>query len=155
MSWQKIHGHQHTNTSGIHIKILFREVYLLGLFFIICQLSKFKFYVDLIYEAGQQRQGFKADLLLQQPSVNYFPKPGDAWIFMYFFANYVIKQYTLSILCLHHAAIEVNCPQWFVNRTKKIDYWCSELALKAWESQFLRQRINLWYCRSLTVYNDD
>ena len=64
MSWQKIHGHQHTNTSGIHIKILFREVKLLGLYFIICQLSKYKFYVDLMYEAGQQRQGRKADLYL-------------------------------------------------------------------------------------------
>ena len=66
----KPHVHQRTKTSGTEIKILFRKAKLLGLCFIICQRYKFKFYVDL--------RDFKADLLLNQPSVNYFPKGGDA-----------------------------------------------------------------------------
>ena len=33
---------------------------------------KFKFYVDLIYEAGQQCQRFKADLSLEPPSVTVY-----------------------------------------------------------------------------------
>ena len=60
-SWQKIHGHQDTKTSGTQIKILFRKVKLLGLCFIICQLCKFKFHVYFICNVRDLRQIYRCN----------------------------------------------------------------------------------------------
>ena len=124
-TWSPTHKNLRTQ-----MKILLGKVKLLELCFIICQLQKIKFmqtfFIIINLWGGLAILGFKSDLSLQQPSLYCILKAGDAWILMYFLQIYVIMSSNnirhMCILCLHLSVIEINCLQWFVNRTKQIEH---------------------------------